>query len=825
MRKAQKKQAEEFIKLLAQVHEEIRGFLECEDYPAVKELLGQCQEGAVELGNFIETMEGQGIEIISLLENYCELVYQIHEEITGDQEVSGNKILKRLKQSLLRIENSLRNDIKTRYEIVFMPYKASMWDSLESVWRAASEDPDCDVYVVPIPYYDKNSDQSFGDYHYEGSSFPEEVPIVHYRSYDLEQRRPDVIYIHNPYDEKNRVTSVAPQFYTSKIKWYTECLTYIPYCVYEEKENPNSDKTIAYCSRYISYGILYADKVILQSENFRRSMINTLLANAGNNRNYWENKVLGLGSPKYDRVFDTDRDVKHLPEEWKRLVTRADGSRKKIVFYNTSMSAMTKYSGQMIRKIQTVLQLFYEKREECVLLWRPHPLIRASIESMRPELWEEYKKIVEEYREEGWGIYDDTPDFHAAFALSDAYYGDYSSLVLLYQATGKPLLEQNVEILDYRKRFVTDKLYYDGEYLWGTAREFNGLFRIDPDTYEIKYMGRFPNEKAEEYRLFIDIAEYGGRLYFCPYNAENIAVYDKKTLQFHNISLRKDMKETDKKFGTILSHGKYMYLRGSKIHAIAQINTETDEVVYIENWREELGKRQIGNSESLIRSGCICGNDLYCLSYKGNGILHTCLRDLSYEYIPLDYNGEHFFSEIMSADRKLWLLSQREGSILCMDADTLAFTKNFSITNVNKCCVINEYIYCFPSSEPYFYRINMQSKETDTFAVDNKIYSVGIIENRIYMTTYISGELYVFDVNTLEMRKTAIFLDEESILWMNNAKLLEPNKKGNQYARESGFINLRNLCGMDKADNNKQLMLKNDSCGERIHKYVKNVVC
>ena len=29
-----------------------------------------------------------------------------------------------------------------------------MWDSLESVWQAADADPDCDAYVVPIPYYD-----------------------------------------------------------------------------------------------------------------------------------------------------------------------------------------------------------------------------------------------------------------------------------------------------------------------------------------------------------------------------------------------------------------------------------------------------------------------------------------------------------------------------------------------------------------------------------------------------------------------------------------------------------------------------------------------
>ena len=41
---------------------------------------------------------------------------------------------------------------------VFLPYKVSMWDSMETVWKAADKDPDCDAYVVPIPYFDKDQD-------------------------------------------------------------------------------------------------------------------------------------------------------------------------------------------------------------------------------------------------------------------------------------------------------------------------------------------------------------------------------------------------------------------------------------------------------------------------------------------------------------------------------------------------------------------------------------------------------------------------------------------------------------------------------------------
>ena len=97
--------------------------------------------------------------------------------------------------------------------------------------------------------------------------------------------------------------------------------------------------------------------------------------------------------------------------------------------------------------MKSVFQTFEEQQEEVTLLWRPHPLIRTTIETMRPELWKEYVQIVEKYRKEGWGIYDDTADMDRAVILSDAYYGDPSSIVQIYQDTGKPVIIQNVDVL------------------------------------------------------------------------------------------------------------------------------------------------------------------------------------------------------------------------------------------------------------------------------------------------------------------------------------------------------------------------------------------
>lgn len=459
MRKKQKEQVENFIKLLRQAHGEIQRKIGRGELTTVSELLEECQQGAIALGNLIESTEGEGAPTIPVLEEYCEQVYQVYGKITDGQSGNRDKLRKvrelcgALQESLALIEKSVCNDIRVRKTVVFLPYKASMWDSLESVWKAADEDPECDAYVIPIPYYDKNPDGSFREEHYEGNDYPDDVPVVRYDAFDFEEIRPDMIFIHNPYDECNFVTSVHPFFYSVNLKKFTDMLVYIPYFILDEVDPENKEAIEGIEHFCLVPGVFHADKVIVQSENMRRIYIEVLTKEAGeNSRNLWEEKILGLGSPKFDKIDGGSKEKTEMPEEWRKLIHKPDGSRKKIILYNTSVAAMLKHSEKMLEKMGDVFQIFEENREEVTLWWRPHPLIKATIESMRPQLWRAYGKIVEKYRQEGWGIYDDSPDLSRALKLSDAYYGDASSLVQLCQSMGKPVMLQNVKYLSGREK-------------------------------------------------------------------------------------------------------------------------------------------------------------------------------------------------------------------------------------------------------------------------------------------------------------------------------------------------------------------------------------
>ncbi len=450
MRKIQKQQLLDCINSLQQAHEEIKSALNRKNYGSVQTMLSECQEFAVSIGETIEKLEGEGHVAVSQLEGYCETLYRLFEQINSGT-LKGGEAYNALKKQLIKVESSVKG-IQAKKEVVFLPYKASMWDSLESIYLAAREDKNCETFVIPVPYFDKNPDGSMGQMHYEGGEFPEDIPITSWQEYSIPENKPDAIYIHNPYDECNLVTSVHPEFYARELQKYTDELVYVPYFVLGEIE-PDDQTAIDEMKHFVwTPGVIYADRVIVQSEKMKQIYVNEYLKAAraagltgGHiDKKYLDRKILGLGSPKIDKVLNTKKEELDIPEEWLKVIRRPDGSWKKIILYNTGISALLAHNEQWVDKIERSLKIFKENREEVALLWRPHPLIESTMQSMRPQILWRYREIKNRYLNEGWGIFDDTADMDRAVVLSDAYYGDGSSVMQLYQQTGKPVMCQNV---------------------------------------------------------------------------------------------------------------------------------------------------------------------------------------------------------------------------------------------------------------------------------------------------------------------------------------------------------------------------------------------
>lgn len=450
MRIFEKEQIQGLAELLCEAHGEIERLLSIGEYDHVGELLTDCQSSAIAIGNAIEEKEGR-VEIIAVLEEYCEALYDIYSFLGKTDEVceikeKADRWKKELQSFGTAICRGIEEQIRVKKEVVFLPYNPAMWDSLESVYMMADTAEDCDAIVIPIPYYDRNPDGTLGKMHYDIDKYPKDIPVIGYEEYDFEKRHPDYIFIHNPYDGANYVTSVHPFFYSKNLKKYTDNLVYIPYFVLNEP-NPNDRTSLAAIEGFVKTpAIVHANKVIVQSDKMRRAYINIMSEYAGENTGpLWEKKIAVMESPKLDKARKVRQLTLDIPYEWEKIITRADGSRKKIIFYNTSVVAMLKYKEKMIGKIKRVLDYFRENKEKAALIWRPHPLLEATLESMHPELLDSYRTLTAEYIKEGWGIYDTSPNLDLVLKLSDGYYGDSSSVVSLCREIDIPVLLQDAD--------------------------------------------------------------------------------------------------------------------------------------------------------------------------------------------------------------------------------------------------------------------------------------------------------------------------------------------------------------------------------------------
>ena len=422
MRKYLKKNILEVFQTIYEAHNQIKNLIEKKEFDTVQIVLADCQDAAVHIGTAIEDSEGEGFISVGFLEKYCEAVYEVSINLSAGYD--GNKAQILLDKNLLEAENSVKNDIKIKLEIVFLPYKASMWDSLESVWKATVDDPDYDAYVVPIPYYDRNPDHSFGEFHYEGYDYPDYVPIVHYEAYDFVNRRPDIICIHNPYDSYNYVTSVDPRFYSYELKKYTDCLIYIPYYLFPKKPEAHLINTPV---------LQYADCVIVQNEQVREEYINEIQSHWTSNYGIINN-VFALGSPKTDKIYDICQNGIEVPNQW---IVQSKGKKRMLI--NTNVSLILSNNEKFVENLSRAFQIL-NRRKDVFAIWREHPLTYATLKSMRPGLIDEYEKLKASFIESGLGIMDTNVEAYEAIYFSDCYFGAGGSLSPIYAVTGKPML-------------------------------------------------------------------------------------------------------------------------------------------------------------------------------------------------------------------------------------------------------------------------------------------------------------------------------------------------------------------------------------------------
>lgn len=245
-----------------------------------------------------------------------------------------------------------------------------------------------------------------------------------------------------------------------------------------------------------------------------------------------------------------------FPNNWKEIIQG-----KKVIFYNTSIGNLLQGREKHIEKMKWVFQIFQE-HHEVVLWWRPHPLEYDTIKSMLPELEQAYTEIKQWYKDEHVGILDESTDLNRTIAVSDAYYGDWSSVIQLYKVTRKPILLSDDCLMEYSSEvafFVCDFAIVD-DYMWFISSFYSGLFKMNLSSFVVEEVIPIPGERIFEEGMMRLIIQVGRELFLIPDWGNSVISYDidNRTMRKAVIGIR-----------TTFSKCSNAYYRNGSLHLVS----------------------------------------------------------------------------------------------------------------------------------------------------------------------------------------------------------------------------------------------------------------
>lgn len=386
---------------------------------------------------------------------------------------------------------------------------------------------------------------------------------------------------------------------------------------------------------------------------------------------------------------------------------------KKVVFYNTSIDSVLRDGEKALDKMEYVFKTMKEKKG-VVLWWRPHPLTISTIEAMRPELQNRYKALIEWFCKEKIGIYDDTSDLNRAIAASDAYYGNWSSLIYLYMAAGKPVLISKAEKCEKTELRIEIADFVEADHkLWFTALNFNGLFYYDLEICKTRMVGEIPGERGCDSKLFYAIAASGRYIILIPSHSKFIVRYDRDSKTFE----RRYLSGIGAcRFICCKGTGDDLYLfpNGDSHITRYQVSTQKMEPLFnVENQKN-------GARVKFKRRIAVAGQDFYSVSGEDNTVCQFSPadsrlrswrigdREISYDWVGA--MGDFLF--LISCNGVL--ITHKEGGKL---AGTIDFPEGFIGGESPFADIVDdgESLYLFPDTANMAIKVNMKQRESSCF--------------------------------------------------------------------------------------------------------------
>ncbi len=323
-------------------------------------------------------------------------------------------------------------------DVVFLPFAAKHWKYLEKLYIYYRE-KGYSVHVMPISYYYRAWDGSPAEEVFDMQGYPDDIVPEHI---DLASMHPAKIVIQFPYDEWNTVMTVSSEFFSTRLKSYTDELVYIPFFVTDDFTKEQEREYINMDHYVCMPGVINADTVILPSETLKDTYTEKIVEFAGCDdeevRSVLDKKII----VRPELVYGDEEEV------YREEDPGAGSDGKKTVVYYTTISFLAENGRGGIEKIKRVMEVFAGSADRIRVIWVTQ-CCTADLEKLDKDVADDLRKEVKCFIDSGLGEYvQDIPvSENERYAyMCDAYYGDPSSLALKFFYEHKPVMIINKDV-------------------------------------------------------------------------------------------------------------------------------------------------------------------------------------------------------------------------------------------------------------------------------------------------------------------------------------------------------------------------------------------
>lgn len=421
------------LEILKEATQEVdRLLINLQDINGALDLLNQCQETAIMIGNSIEGVYGEGLETVHNLEKYCETLFELFNAVNCGN--SFDEIISSLHNIISSGISVAQNELVDKLNIVFIVWTHKYWKEIAPYYNKYKNDSNYTVNVILVPYFDKNFNGKLTESYIELDKFPKDIKLTLFNDYDLKNNHPDIIYTQYAYDEYHDTMSIHPDYYTKNLFKYTDKLIYVPYI--KATPSAGNERDVESMQYYInSPGIVYADMVVIDTNENKKAYIDYLIS-----------KDNGYDAKELDNKFILAKEL--LADTDDNINNDNLYKKKKTLLFNVDTSFIIEYKKAAIDKLKEVYGLFMDNKDKLNIIWTSQTDENILTEYISKELVEEYHELIMHVRNVDNITYIDMLVKEDKYSINieeiDVYYGVAGVLAHQIRGKSKPVMIMNV---------------------------------------------------------------------------------------------------------------------------------------------------------------------------------------------------------------------------------------------------------------------------------------------------------------------------------------------------------------------------------------------